>query len=314
MRAVRASARLPPGLSVSAGRRGALRFHGRGGPLGPQLGADGFEVAHHGRQVQFICQTLQPAPKVGKYSRAIYSQLQSKGVKFTVMTRARAIAGDTVVVHPVFAPNDEHHVTQLNTLQQGWRKNGVSSAQDSRDCQAKPFAGVTINGAAFQHVHHTYLTEYLPEFEARTGMKVHFALQAFPVYNQQTDLELSTKGSALDFVNVTFIYSGRWIGAGWLTPLDEFLSDRNATPPGWDAKDFVAGAQSALQDAKGLEDHFPGLCPLGVSGHGDAYREKSPGCAHRMVPFLHVTGLTRGRCRRFRENTTLLQQIPDAML
>ncbi|HWT77493.1 MAG TPA: twin-arginine translocation signal domain-containing protein, partial [Candidatus Methylomirabilis sp.] len=43
--------------------------------------------------------------------------------------------------------------------------------------QAKPFSGITINGAAFQHVHHNYLTEYIPEFEARTGMKVNFSLQ-----------------------------------------------------------------------------------------------------------------------------------------
>ena len=122
--------------------------------------------------------------------------------------------------------------------------------------QAKPFAGVTINGAAFQHVHHTYLKEYIPELEARTGMKVNFDLQAFPVYNQRTDLELSTKGSAHDFINVTFIYSGRWIGAGWVTPLDEFLNDRNATPPDWDPKDFVGGAQSAFLDAKGLTHGF----------------------------------------------------------
>ena len=86
--------------------------------------------------------------------------------------------------------------------------------------QAKPFAGVTINGAAHQHPHHNYLMEYLPEFEARTGMKVNFDTPAFPIYNQRVDLELSTKGGAWDFVSVTFIYSGRWIGAGWLTPLD----------------------------------------------------------------------------------------------
>jgi multiple sugar transport system substrate-binding protein len=122
--------------------------------------------------------------------------------------------------------------------------------------QAKPFAGVTINGAAFQHVFHTYLKEYIPEFEARTGMKVNFTTPAFPVYNQQADLELSTQGSAWDFLNVTFIYSGRWIGAGWFTPLDEFVNDRNLTPPDWDARDFVAGAQSSLQDAKGLTYGF----------------------------------------------------------
>jgi multiple sugar transport system substrate-binding protein len=118
--------------------------------------------------------------------------------------------------------------------------------------QAKKFAGVTINGACFQHVYQTYLKEAIPEFEAASGMKVNLDLQAFPVYNQRMDLELSTKGAAYDFCNVTFIYSGRWIGAGWLTPLDEFVNDANRTPPGWDAADFVAGAQSTLRDAKGL--------------------------------------------------------------
>ncbi|MGI9492741.1 MAG: hypothetical protein ACR2QF_10120, partial [Geminicoccaceae bacterium] len=55
--------------------------------------------------------------------------------------------------------------------------------------QAKPFAGVTINGASFQHVFHTYLKEYIPEFEEQTGMTVNFELQAFPIYNQRMDLE-----------------------------------------------------------------------------------------------------------------------------
>jgi multiple sugar transport system substrate-binding protein len=118
--------------------------------------------------------------------------------------------------------------------------------------QAKRFAGVTINGACFQHVYQTYLKEVIPEFEAATGMKVNLDLQAFPVYNQRMDLELSTKGAAYDFCNVTFIYSGRWIGAGWMSPLDEFVKDPNRTPASWDAADFVAGAQSSLQDAKGL--------------------------------------------------------------
>jgi multiple sugar transport system substrate-binding protein len=122
--------------------------------------------------------------------------------------------------------------------------------------QAKPFAGVTINGAAHQHPHHNYLMEYLPEFEARTGMKVNFDTPAFPIYNQRVDLELSTKGSAWDFVSVTFIYSGRWIGAGWLTPLDEFTNDRNATPPDWDPRDFVDGTQSPLKDDKGMTYGF----------------------------------------------------------
>ena len=63
-------------------------------------------------------------------------------------------------------------------------------------------------------------------------------MQAFPVYNQRTDLELSTKGSALRRLNVTFIYSGRWIGAGWMTNLDTFAKDAKYTPADWDAGRF----------------------------------------------------------------------------
>ncbi len=118
--------------------------------------------------------------------------------------------------------------------------------------QAKsPFAGTTIRGAAFSLPFHTFLRNYFPEFEEKTGIKVVFDVQAFPVYNQRMDLELSTKGSTYDVCNVTFIYTSRWIGAGWMTALDEFVNDRNATPPDWNPADFVSGAQLPMKDAKG---------------------------------------------------------------
>ena len=114
-----------------------------------------------------------------------------------------------------------------------------------------PYAGTTIRGAAFSLPFHEYLKTYFPEFEEKTGIRVVFDIQAFPVYNQRMDLELSTRGSTYDVVNVTFIYTGRWIGSGWMTDLTEFTGDPNATPPDWDPADFVSGAQSAMLDAKG---------------------------------------------------------------
>ena len=118
--------------------------------------------------------------------------------------------------------------------------------------QAKSqYTGTTIRGSAFALPFHTYLKTYFPEFEEKTGIKVVFDVQAFPVYNQRMDLELSTKGSTYDVCNVTFIYTSRWIGAGWMTDLDQFINDKNATPPDWDAADFVSGAQLPMKDAKG---------------------------------------------------------------
>jgi len=113
------------------------------------------------------------------------------------------------------------------------------------------YAGTTIHGGAFSLPFHQYLKNYFPEFEEQTGIKVNFDIQAFPVYNQRMDLELSTGGSSYDVIIVTFIYQNRWIGAGWVSNLDEFTTDPNVTPADWDAGDFVPGVEASMRDAKG---------------------------------------------------------------
>jgi multiple sugar transport system substrate-binding protein len=89
--------------------------------------------------------------------------------------------------------------------------------------QAKSrYAGATIRGAAFSLPFHEYPPQILREFENQTWIKVAFDIQAFPIYNQRMDLELSTRGSTYDVIKVSFIYQNRWIGAGWVSDLDEF--------------------------------------------------------------------------------------------
>ena len=109
---------------------------------------------------------------------------------------------------------------------------------------AKKFAGVTLNVSTFSAAYPKLLQQWLPEFEALTGAKVNYDAPSFPVYNQRADLELSTKGSAYDVVNVTFIYSSRWIDSGWLTPLDDYIRNPNLTPADWDVNDFLPGARA----------------------------------------------------------------------
>jgi len=116
---------------------------------------------------------------------------------------------------------------------------GLAAAQSG----AKKLAGVTLNVSTFSAAYPKLLQQWLPEFEALTGAKVNYDAPSFPVYNQRADLELSTKGSAFDVVNVTFIYSSRWINSGWLTPLDDFIKNPNLTPADWDINDFLPGAR-----------------------------------------------------------------------
>ena len=89
------------------------------------------------------------------------------------------------------------------------------------------YAGTSIRGGAFSLPFHQYLKDYFPEFEAATGIKVAFDIEAFPIYNQRMDLELSTGGSSYDVVIVTFIYQNRWISAGWVSVSRSLLPFRS---------------------------------------------------------------------------------------
>jgi multiple sugar transport system substrate-binding protein len=118
------------------------------------------------------------------------------------------------------------------------------------------FKGVSLNVSTFSAAYPTLLQKWLPEFEEQTGAKVNFDAPSFPIYNQRVDLELSTRGSAYDVVNVTFIYTSRWINSGWLTPLDEFIKDPNRTAADFDLADFLPGA---IAPETGRDGHLYGI-------------------------------------------------------
>ncbi len=99
-----------------------------------------------------------------------------------------------------------------------------------------------------------------------TGAKVNYETPSFPIYNQRIDIELSTRGTAYDVLNITFIYAGRWIGAGWLEPLDGFIKDPNKTPAAWDAGDFLGGTTATMKDKDGRLYGIPWIADVIMSG------------------------------------------------
>jgi multiple sugar transport system substrate-binding protein len=131
---------------------------------------------------------------------------------------------------------------------------------------SKPLAGVTLNVSCWSAPYPKYLAEYIPEFEQATGAKVNYETPSFPIYNQRMDIELSTKSDAHDVINVTFIYSGRWIGAGWVTPLTDYMSDPKRTPANWGADDFLPGATAAFKDTTGRLCAIPWIADAQMAG------------------------------------------------
>lgn len=166
---------------------------------------------------------------------------------------------DNPIRHPL---SRRHVLAGASALAGGLLLPGKAPAQGG----AKPFAGVTLNVSIFNAPFTRILTKWLPEFEAQTGARVVFDTPAFPVYNQRADLELSTGGAAYDVLNITFIYSSRWINAGWFTPLDEFIRDPDRTAPDWDVEDFLPGLRAVESDREGRLYGIPWTVDTFISG------------------------------------------------
>jgi multiple sugar transport system substrate-binding protein len=131
---------------------------------------------------------------------------------------------------------------------------------------SKPLKGVTLNVSCWSAPYPLFLAKYIPEFEEQTGARVVYTTPSFPIYNQRMDIALATHSDAYDVINVTFIFIGRWVGAGWVTPLDEFIANPKLTPAGWDAADFLPGASTVFRDAKGRLTAIPWIADITMSG------------------------------------------------
>jgi multiple sugar transport system substrate-binding protein len=117
------------------------------------------------------------------------------------------------------------------------QKGGAPAAQ------AKPYAGKSITVWMTSHVFGRALRDLIPQFEEQSGIKVAQELLSFDIHNQRADLELSSGSGSVDVMNLTFIFAGKWIEAGWCTDLTPLLGDAQMTRPGEvEVEDFIGGA------------------------------------------------------------------------
>lgn len=162
---------------------------------------------------------------------------------------------------------------------------------------SRPFQGVRLNVSLYNAEYHRLLRPWLKEFEEATGARVSLDTASFPVYNQRADLELSTKGGAYDVVNITFIYSSRWINSGWLTPLDGYLADANQTPTDFDFADFLPGT---LAPERGRDGQLYGLpwtseVTLTAAGRYDLLQQEGLGIPDTVAELDTLAKLFTGK-------------------
>ena len=113
---------------------------------------------------------------------------------------------------------------------------------------SKSDAADAVRVFMFGHTYPRGFKKYFSEFKKKTGMSVEIETPSFPIYNQRADLELSSATGAYDVMTMTFIYTGKWMGAGWSTKLNSFLEDPKLTDKkDFDPDDFLAGAIAPLK-------------------------------------------------------------------
>ena len=159
----------------------------------------------------------------------------AKATRGFLRTRQNASISDVPRVHPgnvglrCLSPGEGTEMSEINrrTILGGASAlaAGALAAPAVRAQGGKPYAGTTINAACFQTTYFEYLKAYFPRVRGEDRHQGQFHHAGLPGLQPAHRPRAVDQGLGLDVVNVTFIYSGRWIGAGWLTNLDNFTKD-----------------------------------------------------------------------------------------
>jgi multiple sugar transport system substrate-binding protein len=109
----------------------------------------------------------------------------------------------------------------------------------------KQLQGVQIRFLMNKHPFTTYIEPKIPEFEKLTGIKV--TLESFPEdqYRNKRTIELNAGGKVDGYMIMPGQDDLHYWKAGWLQPLDGYISDPTLTDAAWDLKDFFGSFNKA---------------------------------------------------------------------
>jgi multiple sugar transport system substrate-binding protein len=128
---------------------------------------------------------------------------------------------------------------------QGGGSAGSIDAWTKANIDWKQFTGTTLVFGASTHQWITALQPHLPTFEALTGIKVRLDVAGEEQFGTKLPVDLDSGNPTPDIFMVPSY--GQAVGAKWLQPLDDFLSNSKLTDANWfddaeifkSARDFV---------------------------------------------------------------------------
>lgn len=119
----------------------------------------------------------------------------------------------------------------------------------------KPYAGTTINVILNTHNYYNVADQFIPEFEAATGIKVNIEhIERVSLATKQ-EMELGANTGAYDVMLIDGSKVARYDMAGWVEPLNDYI----ANDASFDYSDYI----DAYADLLKIEDRVNGLPCIG---------------------------------------------------
>ena len=116
---------------------------------------------------------------------------------------------------------------------------GVLQASGSFDWQQ--CEGQKLNLIFNKHPWTDAVRPLLPEFEARTGIKLSYDIYSEEEYMEKLMIDLATGAGNYDVAMTGVIFQWQYSFAGWIQPLEKFLNDPTLTSPDYRFEDFYPG-------------------------------------------------------------------------
>ena len=131
------------------------------------------------------------------------------------------------------------------------------------------FKGTQLRVLLNKHPWQAGIEPYLKDFESLTGIKLITEVYPEDQFRAKTLVELTSGASSIDvFMSMPAQEGLKYMRAGWLQPLDEFLKDASLTSPDYNWTDFL----KATRDAMVIEGKLVGP-PIQVENASLVYRK-----------------------------------------
>lgn len=115
---------------------------------------------------------------------------------------------------------------------------GAQDATPASDFDWMQQSGKTIHPILVEHPYTDAMEPFFPEFEAKTGIKVDYEKLPETQFREKLLLALSTGAGTYDVFMTGYIDDFRYVGGGWIEPLDDYIANPALTDPAWDFGDF----------------------------------------------------------------------------